>query len=308
MLTDASGTQKVLYDYAPFGEELTTQNGRDARWGGPGSGLHFTGKEQEGYEGDYLHYFGARYYSGGLGRFTSADAPFADQNAGNPQSWNLYSYGRNNPLINRDPTGRCSKGSDGQMHDDSDGKCADVTSVTVTEKAPQVRDLQAEAQAELYRREYDKLQQNRQRRQDVPLSPSGQQQMKAIGNAMPEVCSGGVFGYSGTEVGSVFRGDIEDWDTQSGHSKGTLTEITGGELAHLGGGVIQHGGETALKGEWILFGGAGADIPFVASGSVGVVGFPSGVGVYGEGFLFTQGGGVGAYVNVGTHGGCKKRR
>ena len=40
------------------------------------------------------------------GRFTSPDAPFADQFAENPQSWNLYSYVRNNPLVMVDPTGR----------------------------------------------------------------------------------------------------------------------------------------------------------------------------------------------------------
>jgi YD repeat-containing protein len=58
MVTDSGGGQKVLYDYAPFGEELTSQAGRDVRWGGPGNGMHFTGQAQEGAEGDYMHYFG----------------------------------------------------------------------------------------------------------------------------------------------------------------------------------------------------------------------------------------------------------
>lgn len=52
-----------------------------------------------------LDYFGARYYSGAQGRFTSPDAPFADQQVEDPQSWNLYAYVRNNPLKNTDPTG-----------------------------------------------------------------------------------------------------------------------------------------------------------------------------------------------------------
>ena len=47
-----------------------------------------------------------RYFSGAGGRFTSADAPFADQGAADPQSWNLYSYTRNNPLVRVDPDGR----------------------------------------------------------------------------------------------------------------------------------------------------------------------------------------------------------
>jgi len=65
----------------------------------------FTGKERDGETG--LDYFGARYFSANAGRFMSADAPFADQHAADPQSWNLYSYVRNNPLRYTDPTGRC---------------------------------------------------------------------------------------------------------------------------------------------------------------------------------------------------------
>jgi len=52
-----------------------------------------------------LDYFGARYYSGAQGRFSGADEPFADQDASDPQSWNLYAYVRNGPLIGVDPTG-----------------------------------------------------------------------------------------------------------------------------------------------------------------------------------------------------------
>jgi RHS repeat-associated protein len=106
MQTDSGGSQLTLYDYAPFGEELAGLDGRDARWGGFGSGIHFTGKEQEGYEGDYMHYFGARYFSAGWGRFTSPDSPLADQDPSDPQSWNLYSYVISNPMANIDPTGQ----------------------------------------------------------------------------------------------------------------------------------------------------------------------------------------------------------
>lgn len=50
-----------------------------------------------------LDYFGARYYSGAQGRFTSPDQPLADQHPEDPQSWNMYAYVRNNPLKNTDP-------------------------------------------------------------------------------------------------------------------------------------------------------------------------------------------------------------
>ena len=64
----------------------------------------FTGKERDAETG--LDYFGARYMSSAQGRFTSPDAPFADQHVTDPQSWNLYAYGRNNPLRFVDPTGQ----------------------------------------------------------------------------------------------------------------------------------------------------------------------------------------------------------
>jgi RHS repeat-associated protein len=52
-----------------------------------------------------LDYFLARYYSSTQGRFTSADEPFADQGEEDPQSWNLYLYAGNNPLLFTDPMG-----------------------------------------------------------------------------------------------------------------------------------------------------------------------------------------------------------
>ncbi|WP_031497855.1 RHS repeat-associated core domain-containing protein [Bryobacter aggregatus] len=62
-----------------------------------------SGKERDAETG--LDFFGARYMSSAMGRFTSPDVPLLDQQPGDPQSWNLYSYVRNNPLIFTDPTG-----------------------------------------------------------------------------------------------------------------------------------------------------------------------------------------------------------
>jgi RHS repeat-associated protein len=67
------------------------------------SDYFFTGKERDAESG--LDYFGARYYGSSMGRFMSPDHPLIDQHPENPQSWNLYAYARNNPLINIDPTG-----------------------------------------------------------------------------------------------------------------------------------------------------------------------------------------------------------
>ena len=64
----------------------------------------FTGKERDAESN--LDYFGARHYGSGFGRFLQPDEPFADQDTGDPQSWNMYFYVRNNPLSSVDFDGR----------------------------------------------------------------------------------------------------------------------------------------------------------------------------------------------------------
>ena len=52
-----------------------------------------------------LDYFGAWYFSGAQGRFTSLDPKQFPHDITDPQSWNKYSYTRNNPLRYVDPDG-----------------------------------------------------------------------------------------------------------------------------------------------------------------------------------------------------------
>lgn len=66
-------------------------------------GTRFTGKERDPEMG--FDYFGARYLASAQGRFSSPDEPLLDQDPSDPQSWNLYAYVRNNPLIFYDPSG-----------------------------------------------------------------------------------------------------------------------------------------------------------------------------------------------------------
>jgi len=73
-------------------------------WCDEGRRSRSTGKERDAETG--LDYLGARYMSAAQGRFTSADEPLIDQDESDPQSWNLYSYVRDNPLRFTDPTGR----------------------------------------------------------------------------------------------------------------------------------------------------------------------------------------------------------
>src|SRR5205085_2346365 len=103
VITDAVGTPKSESDYYPWGGELQFVNGDSNHY-------KFTGKERDAETG--LDYFGARYYSNPLGRFLTPDwadhpteVPYA--NFGNPQSLNLYTYGKNNPTTFGDPDGHC---------------------------------------------------------------------------------------------------------------------------------------------------------------------------------------------------------
>jgi RHS repeat-associated protein len=114
-MLDEANVLVARYDYLPFGEQIPTgYNGRTALWGAApawagqtADGLteKFTGKERDAETG--LDYFGARYYSGAQGRFTSPDPLGANiLRVINPQRRNMYSYGLNNSLMYVDPDGR----------------------------------------------------------------------------------------------------------------------------------------------------------------------------------------------------------
>jgi RHS repeat-associated protein len=87
------------YQYLPFGEEASAVPPAGER-------LRFTGHERDtdsyGISLDYMH---ARFYNSRGGKFMSVD-PGRDWDMKQPQSWNLYSYVRNNPINARDPDGR----------------------------------------------------------------------------------------------------------------------------------------------------------------------------------------------------------
>jgi RHS repeat-associated protein len=66
--------------------------------------FQFTGKERDAETG--LDFFGARYYSGAQGRFTSVDpVALSSKKIVDPQQLNMYAYARNNPLKYVDPNG-----------------------------------------------------------------------------------------------------------------------------------------------------------------------------------------------------------
>lgn len=97
VITDPSGTAQEQYFYYPYGG-LVAQIGSDPNH------YKFTGKERDSESG--LDNFGFRYYSSAAARWGSADPSglnFADQ--WSPQTFNLYSYARNNPVNSIDTNG-----------------------------------------------------------------------------------------------------------------------------------------------------------------------------------------------------------
>jgi RHS repeat-associated protein len=107
VIWDENGV-KARFDYHPFGELISGDRSGRAGVAGYNAGgflsQKFTGKERDAETG--LDYFGARYMSPGQGRFVNPDAPFADQDEEDPQSWNLFAYVANNPLAFIDSNGR----------------------------------------------------------------------------------------------------------------------------------------------------------------------------------------------------------
>jgi RHS repeat-associated protein len=106
-VTNDTGVVQSRLDYLPFGEEIpSTVGGRGGVAGyGTDAGIRqkFTGKERDLETG--LDYFGARYLSSAQGRFTGPDEPVVFADPDDPQTWNLYTYARNNPHRFVDPDG-----------------------------------------------------------------------------------------------------------------------------------------------------------------------------------------------------------
>ncbi len=118
LATNSTGAAQECYDYFPFGEDIQqTIGGRGTCYptgvypSNPDiESMKFTAKERDAETG--MDYFGARYFSGPQGRFTSADwsekpQPVPSADFSDPQTLNLYAYVRNNPLSGADPTGHC---------------------------------------------------------------------------------------------------------------------------------------------------------------------------------------------------------
>ncbi len=98
VIADEAGDIQKESDYYPYGGEIVIS-------GSDPNKFKFTGKERDSESG--LDMFGARYYASSMGRFMIPDPKMISrQRMRDPQQWNMYQYGRNNPITMIDPDGR----------------------------------------------------------------------------------------------------------------------------------------------------------------------------------------------------------
>lgn len=107
VVTNSNGGVIARHDYLPFGTEIQAgSGGRTAAQGYNATDdtrQKFTSEERDAESN--LDYFLARHCSSALGRFTTVDPGNVGARASDPQSWNAYSYVRNNPVNLIDPLG-----------------------------------------------------------------------------------------------------------------------------------------------------------------------------------------------------------
>jgi RHS repeat-associated protein len=96
LTTDGNGNPLTLEGTYPFGEKWY-ETGTTNKW-------LFTSYDRDSESG--LDYAMARYYDSRTGTFCSADPLAGDPS--DPQSWNRYPYGRNDPVDITDPSGKSS--------------------------------------------------------------------------------------------------------------------------------------------------------------------------------------------------------
>jgi len=238
---DHLGNARIVYgnnggwdqsDFYPFGGERVISSQVGSRY-------KFTGKERDSESN--LDYFGARYMSSQYGRFMTPDSavdetlsvalPYAELS--NPQSLNLYSYVRNNPLSFTDPDGQ----NVNVCVDDGNGKqqCQNYTD-------------------EQYQKLYNA--QNGQQGINLPggqfprgnITCGGQTCGSATYNEAPleDQTAGMVMGYEGGKLGGILLGKL------AGAIGGMLGKGAGelaGETASQGGAkvLLSGGSKQAAK-------------------------------------------------------------
>jgi RHS repeat-associated protein len=315
------GTNRMAY--FPYGEQRS----------GTATEVQFaTYKRDSATNLDYAH---QRYYSSQIGRFTTPDPKAGSAHSETPQSWNRYVYASGDPANNSDPSGleHLEEDGDGYWHSVGDWNGEIGSNGLVWNSgtgnwgfagfgsAAQTGDNTGQATATADPVEVDTTSVEVTITYVDIVDPGfgylGQAGaiFSGVGQNMPnipnwDICGGGGFTYRGSE-GSIlvvkgFVGQIDEWDSTDGYSRGLLVEVAAGEGGNAGGGAIitNDGGRPSF--EYLGFAGATADAG-VASVSGGLLGFhkpngPSGMGNYLEGSAFGGAFGVGGFLDTSTNG------
>jgi RHS repeat-associated protein len=95
VMLDGSGNVIGRQAHLPYGEDFAESGTQQKH--------HFTSYERDAES--WLDYAISRMYSSGLGRFMQSDPYRASVGPRDPQSWNRYSYSRNDPVNRVDPVG-----------------------------------------------------------------------------------------------------------------------------------------------------------------------------------------------------------
>jgi RHS repeat-associated protein len=142
VVTNSSGTILEDCDYFPYGGSGCSPSSIN--------NYLFTGKERDSESG--LANFGARYNSSQYGRFMIPDPEniSAVLNSDDPQSWDSYAYGRNNPLRYTDP-----EGLNYMVCNRTGGECADLTDEQYKEYRQDNPEIHATPSGNLYVRNED---------------------------------------------------------------------------------------------------------------------------------------------------------
>lgn len=105
VVTDKDGYLDQVLGYKPFGNSRVEE-----KYGDLNQSNRYVGQDYD--PESSLSYLNARYQNGVEGRFISEDPVFWGnpkvQDLKNPQNLNSYSYGSNNPILNKDPDGKAS--------------------------------------------------------------------------------------------------------------------------------------------------------------------------------------------------------
>ena len=106
VILDQEGNIKSTHDFEPYGVELQPLSDELTNFK-----YKYTGQERDDSTNlDYMHF---RYYASSMGRFLKPDNIIP--NAFNPQSWNLYTYVKGNPVNFNDPNGHYPAGTGGAI-------------------------------------------------------------------------------------------------------------------------------------------------------------------------------------------------